>query len=98
MVDWDVTPEAVDLWTSKRTPPGDILVAADLLVQQGSRITGDDSFGTTGADIVQELVAERFADLAGVFPSRAAFSSALPPTVLLEGAQDISIAGLSLNM
>jgi hypothetical protein len=98
MVDWDVTPEAVELWTTIRTPPGDILMAADLLVQYGSRGTDDESLGSSGADVVQELVAERFADLAGVYSSRAALLSALPATALFEGAHDISISGLSLNM
>lgn len=98
MVPWDVSPEAVNSWSSQSTPPGDILLAADLLVQQGSRGRDDESLGTTGADIVQELVAERFADLAGVYPSRAAFSSALPPHALLDGARDVSMVGLSLNL
>jgi Domain of unknown function (DUF5919) len=80
------------------TPLADILIAADLLVQHGSRSLDDESVGTVGADIVQELVAERFADLVGVYPSRAAFSSALPPHVLFDGAHDVSIAGLSLSL
>jgi hypothetical protein len=98
MVDWEVSPEAVERWSTASTPPGDILIAVDLLVQHGSRTLDDDSLGTTGADLVQELVSERFADLAAVYPSRAAFSSALPPHVLFDGAQDVSIAGLSLNL
>ena len=98
MVDWEVTPEAVRSWMTVTTPPGDIIIAADLLVQHGSRSLEDESAGTVGADIVQELVAERFADLVGVYPSRAAFSSALPPHVLFDGAHDVSIAGLSLNI
>jgi hypothetical protein len=77
---------------------GDLLIAVDLLVQHGSRTLDDDSLGTTGADLVHELVSERFADLAAVYPSRAAFSSALPPHVLFDGARDVSIAGLSLNL
>jgi hypothetical protein len=98
MVDWEVLPEAVRSWSTQTTPPGDILIAADLLVQHGSRRLDDESVGTAGADVVQELVAERFADLAGVYPSRASFSSALPPHALFDGAHDVSVAGLSLNL
>jgi hypothetical protein len=98
MVEWDVSPEAVKSWTSVATPPGDIIIASDLLVQHGSNRLDDDSLGTTGADVVQELVAERFADLAAIYPSRATFSSALPPHVLFDSAHDVSIAGLSLNL
>ncbi len=98
MVDWEVSPDAVGSWTTETTPPGDILIAADLLVHGGFRGTGDESLGTTGADAVQELVSERFADLAGVFSSRAAFSSSLPPHVLFDGARQVSVSGLSLNL
>lgn len=98
MVSWEVSPEVVEDWTTQGTPPGDILIAVDLLVQAGFRAGDDDSLGTTGADAVQALVSERFADLAGVFSSRAAFSSALPPHVLFDGAHEIAMSGLSLNL
>ncbi len=97
MVDWDVSPEVLERWTTSHTPPGDVLIAADLLVQRGSRSDGD-SLGTTGADVLQDLIAERFSDVAAVYASRAAFLSAVPPHVLFEGVDDITIAGLSLNL
>src|SRR5260370_6756095 len=93
MVDWDVSPEAVKSWTSHTTPPGDIIIASDLLAQHGSRRLDDDSVGTAGADVVQELVAERFADLAGLYPGRATFSPPPPPPGLFVGAQCIPYTG-----
>src|SRR5262249_13847853 len=78
--------------------PGDLLLAADLLVRRGDRAAGDDSLGSTGANVLEDIISDRFADLAGVFTSRAAFSSALPPHALFEGAHDIAMAGVSLNL
>ena len=97
MVEWEVSAEVVNSWTKDITPPGDVLLAADLLVRRGDRGSGDD-FGTAGTDLLEDLISERFADLTGVFPSRAAFASAVPPHVLFDGAHEISMTGLSLNL
>jgi hypothetical protein len=40
----------------------------------------------------------RYADLVGVYTTRADFTSRMPPANLLEGASDVRAAGLSLNM
>lgn len=98
MVEWDVLPEAVRSWTTKITPPGDIVMAADLLVLRASKATDTASSGIGEGHVVHEPAIERFADLIATFPSRAAFTSAMPPHQLFRGAQDVSISGLSLNL
>lgn len=98
MMDWNVTGDAVEEWESRAVPPGDVLVAADLLAQSGGGDGQADSLGTAGADALEQLISERFADLASVFPSRSAFSATLPPHVLFDTAKDIAIVGLSLNL
>jgi hypothetical protein len=98
MVDWEVSPESVENWMTEVTPPADVLLAADLAVRRGDRGADDVSLDMASADIVEQIVAERFADLAAVFPSRAAFTSAVPPPALFDGARDISMIGLSLNI
>ncbi len=42
-------------------------------------------------------MAERFGDLSAVFMTRAAFSAAMPPEALFDGAREIRAVGLSLN-
>jgi hypothetical protein len=98
LVEWDVTAESVEKWMTSVTPPADLLLAADLLVRRGDRGADNITIDMVGSDIVEYIIAERFADLAAVFTSRAAFASALPPHVLFDGAQDISMVGLSLNL
>jgi hypothetical protein len=39
-----------------------------------------------------------FADVTAVYPTRAEFTFAMPPHTLFDGAQDIRMAGLSLNL
>ncbi len=96
MVNWQVSAQAVERWETDAVPPGDILIAADLLVQRGA--TDGESLGSAGADALEQLVSERFADVAAVYVSRAAFSSAFPPHVLFDRARDIAATGLSLNL
>src|ERR671933_522620 len=97
LVKWKVSPEIVDAWETQTTPPGDVLVAADLLRQrkEGGSPGEEGALTTT---LFETLVEERFADLVNVFPSRAAFMAALPPDALFQGATEVSIAGLSLNL
>jgi Domain of unknown function (DUF5919) len=98
MVDWDVSPEAVKTWTTKTTPPGDIVVAAELLVLRASGGTDQASVGIGEGHVVHGPAGERLADLIATFPSRAAFTSAMPPHQLFQRARDVSISGLSLNL
>ncbi len=44
------------------------------------------------------LAAQGFADLAAVFPSRSEFTSKIPPHVLFDGATQLRLAGISLNI
>jgi hypothetical protein len=96
-VKWKVSPEIVDAWETQTTPPGDVLVAADLLMQRKEGGSPDEA-GALGTTLFEALIEERFADLVNVFPSRAALMAALPPDALFEGAADVSVAGLSLNL
>ncbi len=97
MVTWTVSSEVVESWETGAVPPGDVLIAVDLLVQRGVVDPPSESGGSVGANVLDELISERFGDLVEVYPSRAAFSSALSPHALFR-ATDISIAGLSLNL
>ncbi len=98
VVGWKVPAEIVESWETDAVPPGDVLIAADLLVQRGVSDPPSQSGGGAGVNVLDELISNRFGDLVEVFPSRAAFSSALPPHALFDRATDISIAGLSLNL
>jgi Inositol monophosphatase family len=61
LVEWDVTVESVENWMTGVTPPADILLAADLLVRRGDRGADDITVDMAGSDIVEYIVAERFA-------------------------------------
>ncbi|MGH2709498.1 MAG: DUF5919 domain-containing protein, partial [Actinomycetota bacterium] len=98
MVSWTVSAEIVESWETGAIPPGDVLIAVDLLVQRGMADPPSESSGSVGANVLDDLISDRFGDLVEVFPSRAAFLSALPPHALFDRATDISIAGLSLNL
>lgn len=45
-----------------------------------------------------DVIDGRFADLDAVFPSRSEFAAKLPPHALFDGAKEIRLAGLSLNL
>ncbi|MFF9607662.1 DUF5919 domain-containing protein [Streptomyces sp. NPDC014684] len=92
MLGWPVGAEQVEAWENSAVPPGDVLVAAELLVRQSPPAFGD------GADALTQIVGERFADLVGAYASRSEFQAKVPSTELLDNAQDIRAAGLSLNM
>ncbi|MET8405952.1 DUF5919 domain-containing protein [Streptomyces sp. NPDC096354] len=92
MLGWPVRAEQVDAWEKSAVPPGDVLVAAELLVRQASPAKAD------GADALTQIIGDNFADLVGVYASRSEFQAKVPPTELLDSARDIRAAGLSLNM
>lgn len=68
--------------------------------------TAAELFGECPADLSAPVAAEvspsapagQLADVAAVYTSRAEFSARLPTAGLLDGAQDVRAAGLSLNM
>lgn len=93
MLDWELTPEIVSSWETTAVPPGDVLVAANLLFQEGSSTPHNDAM-----DMVGRLVGDRFADLVGVFPTRSEFSSTVSPPDLFDDAHHIDAVGLSLNL
>lgn len=98
LVKWRVSAEIVESWETQTAPPGDVLVAAELLIQRKEGGSPADAAGAVGMTAFEALAEERFSDLVNLFPSRAAFAAALPPDALFNGATDISIAGLSLNL
>ncbi|MFI7095445.1 DUF5919 domain-containing protein [Streptomyces lydicus] len=69
-------------------------MAAELIVRQTPRSL------TAGEpnDALTQIVGDQFADLAGVFASRSEFQSKFSSSELLDNAQQIHAAGLSLNM
>lgn len=94
MLDWNVTPEALESWESTTTPPGDVLVAAELIVRQSTpRLSDGDP-----RDALTQIVGDQFADLSAVYASRSEFQAKLPVASLFDDAKDIRIAGLSLNL
>lgn len=93
LLDWEITPELVEAWETKATPPGDVIVAANLLFQEASSGTHNDAM-----DMVSRLVGDRFADLVGVFATRSEFTSQISPTELFDQAEHIDAVGLSLNL
>jgi hypothetical protein len=48
--------------------------------------------------IAEDALAERFADVEAVYPSRSEFTSKMPPHALFDCATDIRAVGLSLNL
>src|SRR5207245_4472498 len=79
-------------------PPSEIRMAAYLLLQRAHAGSESDSLAGLADDLLAQLAAERFGDVVGVYPTRAAFSSAFPPHALFQQATDIAIAGISLNL
>lgn len=94
MLGWPVGAETVKAWESDAMPPGDALVASELIVRQTPRsLTEGDPF-----DALTQIVGDQFADLAGVFASRSEFQSKFPASELLDSAREIRASGLSLNL
>jgi hypothetical protein len=92
LLGWQPSAEAVESWETTTVPPGDVLVAAGLAAHLATH-----GVSNLSSDLVGRLIAERFGDLSGVFMTRSAFSAAMPPERLFEGASVIRAVGLSLN-
>lgn len=94
MLDWTVSPEALESWETSATPPGDVLVAAELMVRQSAP-------GLTEGeprDALTQIVGDQFADLTGVYASRSEFQAKVSASELFDEAKEIRISGLSLNL
>lgn len=96
VVPWAVSEEVLAAWESETTPPGDVLVAAELLAQGAEHAAGANPADVS--EVIEHLVSDRFADVVAVFPTRAAFTSAVDPSTLFDEATEVSIVGLSLNL
>ncbi|MGP3979395.1 DUF5919 domain-containing protein [Streptomyces sp. 8N114] len=97
MLDWHVSPEALESWEGVTTPPGDVLVAADIIGRQrGPQLGGAD--GDESQDALAQLVGNQFADLTGVYVSRSEFQAKVPASDIFDDAKDIRMCGLSLNL
>jgi hypothetical protein len=94
MLGWNVSAELVESWETASVPPGDALVAAGLIAHAAGR----SSYEGRDTDPIGQLFIERFADITEVYPTRAEFSSGIPPRELFGGAHDVRAAGLSLNL
>lgn len=94
-IGWTPPPEAIDSWEEVTVPPGDVLIAAELL--QGDA-PEDSSLPGAPPTSVAQLLSERFSGIAGVYPTRSEFMSRVPIQDLFDGASTIRAAGLSLNL
>jgi hypothetical protein len=94
LLGWIVTADLVQTWESTAVPPGDVLVAAGLITHAAGRPTQIQS----DTDVIGSLIADRFADLAEVYPTRAEYAASMPARDLFNGAQNIKACGLSLNL
>ena len=94
MLGWTVTADVVQAWETTSVPPGDVLVAANLIAHAPGRATPD----VLDTDAIGRAIADRFADLAEIYLTRAEFTANLPVHTLFHEASDIRAAGLSLNL
>jgi hypothetical protein len=95
LIGWTPPPEAIDSWETVTVPPGDVIVAAELL---GSDAPGDPALPGSTPGSVADLLAERFSGIVGVYATRSDFVSRVPIQDLFDGASDIRASGLSLNL
>lgn len=93
---WTPSAEVIESWESTSTPPGDVVLAVGALNNETPASAG--GAPVQPGDIVGQLVGDRFADVHAIYTSRAEFTAAMPPESLLRGAQDVAVAGLSLNI
>jgi hypothetical protein len=92
LLGWMPTAEAVEAWEQRSTPPGDVVIASQLLI--GSTASADPGARRN----LDGIFVGRFADVVRVFPNRSAFTAAYPAHALFAGAQRVAVAGLSLNL
>lgn len=94
-IGWTPPPEAMESWETVTVPPGDVIVAAEILdgdVPNASSLPGASPIS------VAQLLSERFSGIAGVYATRSEFMSRVPVQDLFDGASDIRASGLSLNL
>ena len=89
-----LTAGLIEAWETTAVPPGDVLVALGLLTRS-TPVSADDG---SSDELVNQLLGRRLIDVAAVFATRSEFCSRLPPHDLLDGAQTVDVAGLSLNL
>jgi hypothetical protein len=94
LLGWAPTAGVVENWERDATPPGDVVMAAGVVSQAAPL----DLSSTGEGDVVQQLLGRRYADVEGVFTTRAEFTSQMPLQALLDAATTIDAAGLSLNL
>ncbi|GAB1331686.1 DUF5919 domain-containing protein [Streptomyces sennicomposti] len=94
LLGWPVGAGLVRAWEQNATPPGDVLVACELIVRQSP----PDLSNRQAFDAAAQVMGDRFVDLEAVYSTRSEFQAKLPVSDLLEGAKEIRACGLSLNM
>jgi Domain of unknown function (DUF5919) len=95
LIGWTPPPEAIDSWETVTVPPGDVIVAAELL---GGEVPDASPLPGASPSNVAQLLSERFAGIAGVYATRSEFMSRVPIQDLFDGASEIRSSGLSLNL
>jgi hypothetical protein len=94
MTGWPVSEESIKAWETNATPPGAVVVAAELIVRQAGTGVGEGQ----PRDALSEIVGNQFADVTGVYPSRSEFQAKVSVADLFDDAREIRACGLSLNM
>lgn len=94
LLDWSVQPQLVQSWGTSATPPGDVLIAAGIIAQQGSPLEG----GLSRDDLVSDAIQNRYGDVTAVYPTRSQLAAEISAHSLLDEAKHIQAAGLSLNL
>ncbi|MEV0136876.1 DUF5919 domain-containing protein [Dactylosporangium sp. NPDC050688] len=94
LLGWSPPAETIESWENDVTPPGDVLVAANLATYG----TIGNAPGNHATDLIGGVIAENFADVTAVYASRTDFTAHVSLPKLFDGAREIRAMGLSLNM
>lgn len=95
LIGWTPPPEVINSWETISVPPGDVIIAAELLVHE---ITDGFPMPNVPSISVAQLLSNRFAGITGVYTSRSEFMSRVPIQDLFDSASEIRASGLSLNL
>lgn len=94
MMGWPITVDTLEAWESDATPPGDVMMAVDLIIRSASTGVGEGQ----PRDVLTDIVGSQFADLTGIYASRSEFQATTSVASLFDDAREIKACGLSLNM
>ncbi|WP_025274254.1 DUF5919 domain-containing protein [Haloglycomyces albus] len=93
LLGWPVEATKVESWETSATPPGDVALASNMLLQHASPFQGS----KVNDDMLGAAVRNRYADVTAVYPTRSQFTSEMSAHEIFDDASEIKAAGLSLN-